>query len=386
MKVVVIGAGVAGLGVGWKLARAGASVTVLERSQVGNGATTASGGMIAAAAELGRAGSPEAALAQTAKALWPAFRDDLEKESKVEIGYRRNGALLVRMRGEAQRAHQALSGVTEALDASEARVLEPLLGEGIDGAVLAPQEAEVDSQALCRALAVSFVRAGGQVLSNEAAVRFEFDGRRVTGIATPFGVHRADIFVLAMGAWSSRIEGLPREVVPPITPVKGEIVVLTPPPGSAVPNHVIWGNGIYAVPRGDRLLVGATMELAGFDTILTQAALRWLYRQSTGLMPGLASWRLVEHWAGLRPASPDGLPLLGQTAVEGLYVASGQFRNGILFAPAVAEGLSRLILDRTAVDPAFDPRRFEGNKPSLSVAETPHKDVSGEARVWRTGF
>ena len=337
MKVVVIGGGVAGLGIGWKLARAGASVTVLERSQVGNGATTASGGMIAAAAELGGAGSPEVALARTADALWPAFKDDLEKESKVEIGYRRNGALLVRMHIEAESAHRALSGVTETLDASEARALEPLLGEDIDGAVLAPQEAEVDSQALCRALAVAFVRAGGQVLSNETAVRFEFDGRRVTGIATPFGVHRADAFVLAMGAWSSRIEGLPREAVPPITPVKGEIVVLAPPSGSAIPNHVIWGNGIYAVPRGGRLLVGATMELAGFDTILTQAALQWLYRQSTGLMPGLASWRLAEHWAGLRPASPDGLPLLGQTAVEGLYVASGQFRNGILFAPAVAE-------------------------------------------------
>jgi len=249
------------------------------------------------------------------------------------------------------------------------------LGDGVDGAVLAPQEAEVDSQALCRALAVAFVRAGGQVLSNEAAVRFEYDGRRVTGVATPFGVHRADVFVLAMGAWSSRIEGLPREAVPPITPVKGEIVVLTPPPGNAIPNHVIWGNGIYAVPRGGRLLVGATTELAGFHTILTQTALRWLYRQSTGLMPGLASWHLAEHWAGLRPASPDGLPLLGQTAVEGLYVASGQFRNGILFAPAVAEGLSRLILDRTAVDPAFDPRRFEaiGEVGTLSILETPHK-------------
>jgi len=385
MKVVIIGAGVAGLGIGWKLARAGASVTVLERSQVGNGATTASGGMIAAAAELGPSNSPEAALARTANALWPAFKDDLEKESKVDIGFRRNGALLVRMRKSADGAHQALSGVTETLDAGEARVLEPLLGDGIDGAILAPQEAEVDSQALCRALAVAFVRAGGQVLSNEAAIRFEYDGRRVTGVATPFGVHRGDAFVLAQGAWSSRIEGLPREVVPPITPVKGEIVLLTPPPGSAIPNHVIWGNGIYAVPRRGRLLIGATMELAGFDTILTQAALRWLYRQSTGLMPGLAAWRLAEHWAGLRPASPDGLPLLGQTAVEGLYVATGQFRNGILFAPAVAEGLSRLILDHTAVDPAFDPRRFEAERPSLSVAETPHRDVSGEAGAWRTG-
>jgi glycine oxidase len=228
------------------------------------------------------------------------------------------------------------------------------------------------------------VRAGGEVISNETAVRFEWDGTRVTGIATPFTVHHADAFVLAMGAWSSRIEGLPPGAVPHIAPVKGEIAVLAPPPGVALPNHVVWGNGVYLVPRGRRLIVGATMEEAGFDTSMTQAALRWLYRQSTGLMPSLKDWRLAEHWAGLRPASPDGLPLLGPAAVDGLYVASGQFRNGILFAPAVAEVLSRLILERTPVDPAFDPRRF-GDGPGIPVAETPHRDVPTEADTWRMG-
>ena len=385
MNVVIIGAGVAGLGIGWKLARAGASVTVLERAQVGNGATAASGGMIAAAVELGRAQTPEAVLARQASALWPAFKDTLEAESKIEIGYRRNGAMVVRMRSDTGAAEPVLSGVFELLDADEARILEPLLGDGVAGAVLAPQEGEVDSQALCRALAVAFVRAGGAVLSNETAVRFEYDGTRITGVATPFAVHRADAYVIAMGAWSARIEGLPREVVPPVVPVKGEMAVLTPPPGAPLPSHVVWGNGIYAVPRRDRLLIGATMELAGFDTNVTQTALRWLYRQSTTMMPELKSWRLTGHWAGLRPCAPDRLPLLGETAIPGLYVASGQFRNGILFAPAIAEGLSRLILERTPLDAAFDPRRFATTVPELSLAETPHREARDEAGAWRTG-
>lgn len=385
MKVVIIGAGVAGLGIGWKLATAGASVTVLERAQVGNGASSASGGMIAAAAEEVGAGKPDHGLARLATRLWPSFKAALEVESKVDIGYRRNGSLLVRMRGEIPGISIPHAGVSEILDGAEARVLEPLLGPAAASAVLAAEEAEVDSQSLCRALAVAFVRAGGEVRSNETAVRFECDGGRVTGVATPFAVHRADAYVIAAGSWASRIEGLPREAVPAIVPVKGEMAVLTPPPGMSLPNHVVWGNGIYAVPRRNRLLVGATMEKAGFDTSVTKAALRWLYRQSVSLMPDLKDWRLAEHWAGLRPCSPDRLPLLGPAAVAGLYVAGGQFRNGILFAPAVADVMSRLILDRTAVDPAFDPRRFKGVVPDVPVAETPHRDVPSEAEIWRTG-
>lgn len=385
MKVVVIGAGVAGLGIGWKLAQSGASVTVLERAQVGNGATTASAGMIAAAAELGQADTPETAFARRANELWPAFAEDLQKQTGVDIGYRKSGSLLVRMKSDTGEGHHALSGVSEKLDAAKARTLEPMLSDEIAGALFAPEEAQVDSQALCRALAVAFVRAGGKVLSNETAIRFEWDGKRVVGIATPFTTHYADAFVLAAGAWSSRLEGLPPQAVPPVTPVKGEIVVLAPPAGAASPEHVIWGNGVYLTPRRGRLLVGATMELAGFDTSLSQAALRWLYQQSTGLMPQLAGWRLTEHWAGLRPGSPDGMPILGETCVPGLYVASGQYRNGILFAPAVAEVLSRVVLERMAVDAAFDPRRFDGLKPGASVVETPHKDAAGGAGEWRTG-
>ncbi len=379
MKVVVIGAGVAGLGIGWRLAQAGASVTVLERAQIGNGATTASAGMIAAAAEMGEAETPETQFANRASALWPAFAEELQQVSGIDIDYRKSGSLLVRMKGE------TASGRRE-VDAAQARAMEPMLSEDIAGAEFAADEAQVDSQALCRALAVACVRAGGSVQTNETAVRFEHSGGKAIGIITPFTTHYADAFILAAGAWSSRLEGLPPDVVPPVVPVKGEIAVLAPPDGTAVPQHLVWGNGIYLTPRRGRLLVGATVERAGFDTSLSKAALRWLYRQSTGLMPGLAEWRLTEHWAGLRPGSPDGMPILGETGLEGLYVASGQHRNGILFAPAVAEVASRLVLERVAIEAAFEPRRFRGKNPGAdSVVETPHKETASGAGEWRMG-
>ena len=349
--------------------------------------------MIAAAAEMGHGDSPEAAFARRANGLWPDFAKELEAQSGVNIGYRRNGSLMVALRNEVRRHSHSAENPGAAnlhaqgaditmLDGETARAKEPMLTGNVAGAIWAPHEALVDSQALCRALAVAFVRAGGELQSNETVVRIETDAGHATGVVTPFKTHKADAYVLAAGAWSSRIEGLPPEAVPPVIPIKGEILVLAQPAGARLPEHTVWGNEIYVTPRGNRLLVGATVERAGYDTSLSQDAQEWLRKQSNGLMPSLEEWEIAEHWAGLRPASPDGLPILGETAVKGLYVASGQYRNGILFAPAVAEVLSRLVLERTADVPAFSPLRFAGTKPdTVSVIETPHK--GGE---WRTGF
>jgi glycine oxidase len=143
--------------------------------------------------------------------------------------------------------------------------------------------------------------------------------------------------------------------------MKGEMLALVPPEQTALPDHVVWGGGVYLVPRGGRLLVGATLEDAGFDTSLTKNAENWLTDRLLRVMPGLKDWAIAEHWAGLRPGSPDSLPLLGPSTISGLFVASGQYRNGILFAPAVAEMLSGLVLERPTDFAAFDPRRFTGS-------------------------
>lgn len=357
MKVVIIGAGVAGLATGWRLRQAGAEVTILERTQPALGATWAAAGMIAVAGEMGGAQTPEAEFGQHSSALWPGFAAELEAASGHAVGYRRSGALMVARSAVEMAAFASWSGV-ERLDAAQARAKEPMLAADIAGALWAPDEAQVDSRALGLALASAFVRAGGVLNLNEAAVRFDIHGGRAVALHSPFHRYEADAFILAAGAWSGAIGGVPPEALPPVKPVKGEMIAVAATAGYAPPRHVVWGNEVYLVPRADRVLIGATMADAGFDTSVTDAAADWLSARAIGLMPALATWEVVERWAGLRPASPDGLPILGQTSIKGLFAATGQFRNGILFAPALAENMSRLVLEHAPVIAAFDPRRF----------------------------
>ena len=363
MKVVVIGAGVAGLSIGWRLRQAGIEVVVLERAQPGRGATWASAGMIAATAEYDQAQSPEGELGYRARMLWPDFAREIEDASGLKIGYAQSGSLMIAMNlneAATYSARAASDPDLKVLSAADARAMEPLLADGIAGALWAEKEAQVDSRALGIALARAFVRSGGTLIVNEAVLCIQMRGGRAVAAHTPFGLYEADAFILAAGAWSGLIDGLPPDALPPVRPMKGEMLALEPPKGVALPGHVVWGNEVYLVPRGDRLLIGATLDDAGFDTGLTDAAEDWLSSRAVSVMPALRQWRIADHWAGLRPGSPDGLPLLGPSKVHGLFIASGQYRNGILFAPAVAEMLSGLVLEHPVDFAPFDPRRFDG--------------------------
>lgn len=363
MRTVIIGAGVAGLSIGWRLAQAGADVVVLERAQPGRAATWASAGMLAATAETGEAPQSESQYAHHALGLWPGFAAELEDASGCRIAFRQDGALLVARNDEeaAHRRAQAADAGVAFISGDEARAMVPGLASEVIGALWAPNEAQVDNRALGRALVHAFLRAGGTLQANEAAVRVDAMASGGVAVRTPFSVYEADAVILAAGAWSGDIGGLPAEALPKVGPVKGEMIALRPGAEGASPGPFIWGNGIYLVPRGERLLVGATVVEAGFDTSLSVDAVDWLRTRAAAVMPDLAGWTLDEHWAGLRPGSPDGLPLIGPTAVDGVYVASGQYRNGILFAPAIAESVRTLVLERR-IPPevvAFDPRRFQ---------------------------
>jgi glycine oxidase len=347
MRAVIIGAGVAGLGIGWRLLQAGWEVTILDRGQPGFGATWAAAGMLAVTAELEDAATPELDFALVSNRLWPDFAAELEQASGRDIGFTRSGTLLLATDAaelEAMRSRGTL------VDGPRARALAPLLGDVVGG-LWVPDEAHVDPRLLGEALAVAFLKAGGRLVPNEAVVAIEQRGGRAVSVLTPYGRHGADAFVIAAGAWSGLLDI-------PVTPVKGEMIALAVPAGVVLPGPVIWGKGVYCVPRRDRLLVGATVQQAGFDTGLTLAAHDYLRGRAEALMPSLKNWALADHWAGLRPASPDGLPLLGPSATENLFVASGQYRNGILFAPAVAQMVADLVRGQGRIIPEFDPRRF----------------------------
>lgn len=352
MNIVIIGAGVAGLGIGWRLSQAGCNVTILERAQPAMGASWAAAGMLAVTAELEDAAEPERQLAMRAHALWPAFATELEEVSGRSVYLSADGALLLAgdaaeletMRARAQ-ADLAIMGP------NQARALVPLLGSNVGG-LWSPHEAHVDNRALGEALTIAFLKAGGTILPNEAAVRFEVDGGKVSGVQSPYRRYQADAVLIAAGAWTGLLDAVP------IAPVKGEMIALVPPDPAQLPAPVVWGQHVYCVPRHGRLLIGATVEEAGFDTSPTRAARDQLWSRAARLMPAVADWTLADHWAGLRPKSPDGLPLLGPARDAGLFVASGQYRNGILFTPAIAQEMADLILGKAHAVLEFDPRRF----------------------------
>jgi glycine oxidase len=314
--------------------------------------------MLAVTAELEDATDAERDLALRANALWPAFAAELEAASGRSVFLSRVGALILAADGaELEVMRERAQGELRILDRKEARALVPLLGKAAGG-LWSPREAHVDNRALGEALAIAFLKAGGTLNANEAAVTIE----RGPMVRTPYGHYPADAVLVAAGAWSGLLDDIP------IVPVKGEMIALSPPkdsplPGAVLPVPVVWGEGVYCVPRphlGEtgRLLVGATVQEEGFDTSPTPQARDYLRSAAQRLMPSLKDWTLADHWAGLRPKSPDGLPLLGPANADGVFVAGGQYRNGILFAPAIAKEMAELMLGKAAVIPDFDPRRF----------------------------
>jgi glycine oxidase len=361
MKVIIIGAGVAGLAIAWRMAKVGAQVLVLDRAQPARGATFASAGMIAATAEAAVAGSPEVQFGRRSRHLWPDFVSELEAASGVDVAFRQDGALIVPAVSEEVQGllDGAMGAEAEFLDSKQARIRAPMLAPDIVGALWAPLDAQVDNRALGQALTNAAIRAGAKLSANEAVVRIEQADSGELVVLTAFRIHRAEAVVLAAGAWSGEIGGLAASL--PIRPVKGEMLALVAPAGEALPVPLLWGNGIYLVPRGDRLFVGATVEEAGFDTMPSAHARAWLMERATALVPSLSGWTIREHWAGLRPASSDGLPIIGESRTPGLFIASGQYRNGILFAPALAEAVTQIILKEKAAAEiaAFSPARFD---------------------------
>ena len=323
--------------------------------------------MIAAISETGADDSAHSRFAEDARAAWPAFAREIEETSGKKINFRSVGALLVAFDDAQEARLRELSQTLAAkhmpgqwLTANEVHKQEPLLASNLRGALLAKDSAQVDNRLLCNAIAIALRNAGGLLREQCNAQLLMIESNRARGVVTDEGMVLADAVIIAAGAWSNWLRGIPREFLPPVRPVKGQMVSLKPPNGAKPLQYPVWESDVYIVPRRDGLMIGATMEEVGFDTAVTKEARDWLLAGAAKLAPSLADWSVAESWAGLRPATPDGLPALGPTGLDGLFIASGQFRNGILFAPAVADALRRFVLGEE-ISPtlrAFDPRRF----------------------------
>jgi glycine oxidase len=372
---VVVGGGVIGLAIAWRAAQAGMTVTVVDE-RPGRGASWAAAGMLAPVTEVHYGERPLLGLNLAAAGRWPSFAAEVEEASGRPVGYTPVGTLTVARDADDNAALEDLYQfqlrcglAVERLRSRECRQLEPGLHPGIRGGILAAGDHQVDNRALVEALLVACERAGARLVSGRVA-ELAAEGDRVTGVVLGDGERlAAATVVLAAGSWSGGLGGVAAEALPPVRPVKGQLLYLRGPASEPLCSRNVRGLEVYVVPRGDgRVVVGATVEEQGFDTRVTAGAVHDLLRAALELLPDAAELELLETVCGLRPGSPDNAPMIGPAGPEGLVVATGHYRNGILLTPVTADAVAELLATGRvpeAIAP-FALGRFAGGVPATS--------------------
>ncbi len=365
--VAIIGAGVIGLGIAWRLAARGASVTVFDKGAPGAGASHAAAGMLAACVEAEPGEDALVSLCRESQARWPAFAAELEQLSGLDVELRPEGTLVLALTADDQaRLHhqlvfqQKLGLPLQWISAAETRRREPHLAGKLAGAVYSPEDTQVDNRKLAAALRIAAEAAGARISEQREVSAISSHAGRVDGVVLVDGARiTVDVVVLAAGAWSRGIGGLAPELRPPVRPIKGQMLALRMDAAAPLLSHVVWAPGVYLVPRRDgRLLAGATVEEKGFDTALTAGGILTLLEAAWRAVPAVEELAIEELWVGHRPGSRDDAPILGAGPMEGLIYATGHHRNGILLTPITADAIARLVLDGVA-EPAIRPFGIE---------------------------
>lgn len=368
--VVIIGGGVIGLGSAWRLARAGASVTVVERGEAGRSASWVAAGMLAPISEAAFDDHDHVAFARASMARFPSFLDELQADADMPVALDTRGTLVVaRDRDDAEFIRHAyeyrrsIGLPVEWYSGSEAREAEPVLSPRIVAAMAIPDDHQIDTRALLRALMRACVARGTEIVEHTEVLRVLVEHGRATGVETNAGRIEADTVILAAGAWSASIEGIPAGSVPPVRPVKGQLVRLRNDASFAL-THVIRAPRAYLLPKHDgTVVVGATQEEMGFDVTPTAGGISDILRHAWELVPGIYDLPFDGVEVGLRPGSRDNHPIIGESAVPGLVMATGHFRHGILLAPATADAVAAGVLHgRYTGAEAFHPTRFAGGE------------------------
>ncbi len=374
VDLAILGGGIVGLSVAWRARAQGMSVVVLEREQLGGGATHVAAGMLAPVAEVefGQAGRRVLELGMRSARMWPDFAAELQRDSGIDVGLRRTGTLVVARDEDEARELERQLAFRESLGlrairmrASEAREHEPALAATVRLALHAPDDHSVDPRSVAAALRSACEQAGVDLRERTPALAVELDASQTRVVGVRFarekaslmdvkdaGAHRGDFFgdgwacevvharevVVAMGAWSGGLAGLPDGAGVAVRPVKGQIMRLHDPAGPGLLEGVVRFEGGYLVPREDgRYVLGATMEERGFEPGATAGGVYELLRDAHELVPGVSELHIDELGVGYRPGTPDNTPVIGRGVLDGLTWATGHHRNGILLAPLTAE-------------------------------------------------
>ena len=361
--VAIVGGGVVGTAIAWRLAQEGRSVVVLERGEVGREASWAAGGILTPV-HLADYPAPLAALCDASAKLYPDLVRELRDFSTSDVEYRVSGFLILERNDDEARhtadleAFKKKNGLpAERLTLDALRQLQPGLSNEVRGGLLLPDIAQVRNPRVAVALAEAAQKKGVEIRRNSPVTGFLRVPGRVNGVRTAQGDVYAGTTIIAAGSWSSDVLQ-PLGLTLAVKPIKGQILLTQAAPGLLGP--VIEAADTYLIPRADgKILIGSTLEDVGFDKTVTLDALGSLASRAAAILPALAKLPLLTSWAGLRPSTPDRLPYIGKTSMEGLLVATGHFRNGILLAPITARLVADLLAGRTpSIDLAsFDPLR-----------------------------
>ena len=364
--ITVVGGGIIGLACAIELRSSGATVRIFERGELGAEATSAAAGMLAPRLEAQPGDTTMYTLGIDSLARYGDWVAGIEERAGIRVGYRVDGGLQVAWQADdldrtwAESTWQRESGAPiERLTQAELRDRFPAIAEGAAGAIHYTDQAQVEPRRLTRALVAAAREAGIEITAHCGVHRIAVRHDRASGVVTENGTHHtSDLVVVCGGAWSALLRGV--GLVPSaIEPVRGQMLSLDA--GDAPFEPFVWSDGCYIVPRRDgRIVVGSTTERVGFDRSVTAEGIEGLLAGVRRAVPSLGKARLTDTWAGLRPGSQDGLPLIGPLELDGLYLASGHYRNGILLAPLTAAIVAAQVRsDASPIDGSpFDPQRF----------------------------
>jgi glycine oxidase len=365
--VVIVGGGIIGGSIAFELVRRNLRVIVLDRQELMHEASWAAAGMLSPAPDC-PAAIQLVPLGRASLALYPGLIDALEESSKINTGYEPCGTLEVLCHGDAERElstlvalHHGLGLACEPLRLEEAQEMEPALGRQARAAAFLPDEASVIPRSLAAAVLAASSIAGVELRPAVEVTSLITDKNRCAGVKTSEGeTFSAGHVVVAAGCWTSQLADVARYA--PTRPVRGQMVALR---NAGIPlRRVLRSERGYLVPRDQdtpqNLVAGSTIENAGYQKAVTSGGLEEILGAVNELAPSLAGAEIVETWSGLRPGTPDQLPILGPTDMKGLIIATGHYRNGILLAPITAKLITEWITDgRTSLDWGdFSPLRF----------------------------
>ncbi|MEO8513333.1 MAG: glycine oxidase ThiO [Ignavibacteria bacterium] len=350
MNTVIIGGGIIGLSVGWQLAKKGNNVEILERDQAGKSASWAAAGMLAPQAEMGFEDIELFYLCRKSLEMYPKFCNELFEDSGIKVEVEKTGCILPAFdRDDAERLRrlydfrEKIGMPINWLTGSEAREVEPFLSPRCTGAIWIEDDAQVNNRLMLEALKKAFIKCGGKLYEEHNVENINILNGKVTGVH----IHGIDInfdnVIVAGGAWSKQISGIPENLLPPVRPVKGQIINLRLNDSCRI-TKVVRAPDVYLLPKSDgRLILGASVEEMGYNVEPTAGEVFRLLERGWEAVPSIYDLPIDSIDVGLRPGSRDHMPIVGDSDVEGLFFATGHYRNGILLTPVTAFELSEWI-------------------------------------------